>query len=190
MASADCNEPILKLASARLGSWSIHVLVSWLTDSAWWKSCADHNGCRGLDCSEYLRCLLYYPVTLPYACPPAFSTPTTCLWACVFVGSGVQVRSGCWQSIGSLLGVSSGGDAPSTLAMSRSFTDSLLMAIQVHLVKSNNNGSEWSQSADGRIPLGNSFSFPILGDIVETEYPVGSGWIIVFWRYSIWHVSG
>jgi len=66
--------------------------------------------------------------------PPAFSTPTTCLWAFVFVGSGVQVRSGCWGSIGSTLGVCSGGGAPGTLPMSSSLNDSLSTAIQVHLL--------------------------------------------------------
>jgi len=29
--------------------------------------------------SQYLRCLLFNPVALPFAFPPAFSTPTTCL---------------------------------------------------------------------------------------------------------------
>ena len=50
-------------------------------------------------------------------------------WAFVLVESGVQVRSGCWGSICSSLGVSSGGGAPSTLTMSRSLIDSLLLAI-------------------------------------------------------------
>jgi len=51
--------------------------------------------------------------------PPTFSTPTTCLSALVFVGSGVQVRSGFWGSIISLSGVSSGGGAPGALSMGR-----------------------------------------------------------------------
>jgi len=93
-ASADWNDSMLKLSSRRLWCWSIHVFVCWPNDWAWWKSCADWKGCHGFHFSEYLRCLLYNPVALPYAFPTAFSTPSTCLWALVFVKSVVQVRSG------------------------------------------------------------------------------------------------
>jgi len=95
--------------------------------------------------------------------PPAFCTPTTCLWAFVFVASGVQVRSGCWGSIGSSLRVSSGGGAPSTLSMSRSLIDSFLMAIQVYLLYSNHDGTGWGRPVGGRILLGNSSSFIDIG---------------------------
>jgi len=95
-ASADWNDSMLKLSSPRLRCWSIQVFVCWLNDRACWKSCADWKGCHGFHCSEYVRCLLYNLVALPYAVPPALSTPTTCLWALVFVGSGVQGRSGFW----------------------------------------------------------------------------------------------
>jgi len=122
-ASADWNDSILKLSSPCLRCWSIHVFIWWLYDWACWKLCADWNGCHGFHCSEYLRCLLYNPVALPYAFPPLFSTPTTCLWACVIVGLGVHVRSGCCGSIVSLPGVSSGGGAPGTSFQGRSLFD-------------------------------------------------------------------
>jgi len=95
-------------------------------DWAWWTLYADWNGCHGFHCSEYLQCLLYNPFALPYAFPPAFSTPTSCLGAFVFVGSGVHVRSGFWGSIVSLLGVSSAGGAPGTLSMGRSLVGLLI----------------------------------------------------------------
>ena len=160
--SADWNDWILKLSSPRWRSWSMQVFVCWLDDWACLKSCADWNGWHGLHRSEYFRCLLSNPVASPYALPTAFSSATTCLWAFVFAGSGVQVRSGCWGSIGSSLGFSDGG-ALSTLSMSRSWIDRLSMAIEVHLLKSNHDGSGWSQRAGGRIPLGKSPSFITIG---------------------------
>jgi len=69
-ASADCNDSMLKLSSPRRRCWSIHIFVCWLNDWACWKWCADWKGCHGFHCSEYLRCLLYNPVALPYAFPP------------------------------------------------------------------------------------------------------------------------
>jgi hypothetical protein len=66
--------------------------------------------------------------------PPQIFHPTFSLWAFVLVGSGVQVRSGYWGSIGSSLGVSSGGGAPITLSTSRSLIDSFSMVTQVHLL--------------------------------------------------------
>ena len=75
----------------------------------------------GMDSNVLSTCdaMLYNPVALPYAFPPAFSTPTTCLCALVFVGSGVQVRSGFWGSIVSSSRVCSGGGALGTLSMGR-----------------------------------------------------------------------
>ena len=93
---ADWNDSMLKWSSPRLRCWSIQIFVCWLNDWTCWMSCADCNGWHGSYCSEYLQFLLFNPVAFPYAFPPAFSTPTTCLWAFVLVGSGVQVRSGCW----------------------------------------------------------------------------------------------
>jgi len=163
-ASADWNDSILKFSSPRRRCWSIHVIVYWLNDWACWKSCAEWKQCYGFHCSEYLRCLLYNSVALPYALPPAFSTPTTCLWALVFVRSGVQVRSGFWGSIGSLSGVSSGGGAPGTLSMGRWISWlSSSMAIQVHRLKSNHDGLVWSHPAGGKIPSANSPSFINIG---------------------------
>jgi len=95
-ASPDSNDSMLKLSIPHLSCWWFHVLVCWLNDWSWWMSCADWNGFHGFHCSEYWRCLFYNPVVLPNAFPAAFSTPTTCLWALVFVKSGVQVRSGFW----------------------------------------------------------------------------------------------
>jgi len=118
-ASADWSDSMLKLCSSHIKYWSIQVFVCWLNDWACWMLCADWKECHGFHCSEYLRCLLYNPVALPYAFPPVFSTPTTCLWPLVFVGWGVQVRSGFWGSIISSLGVFSGGGAPGTWSMSR-----------------------------------------------------------------------
>jgi len=141
-ASADWNNSILTLSSPHLRCWSIHVFVSWLNNWACWKSCADWNGCHRFHCSEYLRCLLYNPVALQYGFPPAFSTPTTCLGAQVFVGSGVHVRSGFWWSRVSSSGVSSGGCAPATLSKDRWISWlNPLMAILVHRLKSNHDGS-------------------------------------------------
>jgi len=90
--SANCNDCIVKLSSPRLRCWSIQVIVCWLNDWASWMSSADRNGCHGFHCSEYLQCLVYNLVALPYAFPPAFSTATSCLWPFVLVGSGGQVR--------------------------------------------------------------------------------------------------
>jgi len=118
-ASADWNHSMLKFSSLHLRCWSIHVFVHRLNDWACWKSCAVWKGWHGFHRSEYLRCLLYNPVALLYDFPPTFSTPTTCLWALVVVGSGVQVRSGFWGSIVSSSGVSSGGGALGTLSMGR-----------------------------------------------------------------------
>jgi len=96
--------------------------------------------------------------------PPAFSTPTTCLWALVIVGSGVQDRSAIWGSIVSLLGVSSGGGAPGTLSKGRWISWlSSSMAIQVYWLKSNHNGFGRSQPAGRKIPLANSPSFIDIG---------------------------
>jgi len=122
-ASADWNDLILMLSSPRLRCWSMHIFVCWLNDWACWKSCADWKGYHGFHCSEYLRCLLYNPVALPYAFPPVFSTATSCLWAFVVIGSGVQVRSGFWESKVSSSGVSSGGSAPGALSVVRSLVD-------------------------------------------------------------------
>jgi hypothetical protein len=61
------------------------------------------------------------------------------------------------------LGVSSGGGAPSMLSMSRSLVDSFLLAIQVHLLYSNHDGSGWGKPAGGWILLGNSHSFIYFG---------------------------
>jgi hypothetical protein len=99
----------------------------------------------------------------PIHSPPSLSTPTTCQSAFVLVGSGVQVRSGCWGSIGSVFGVSLGGGALGTLCMSRSLIYSLLMAIQVHLLESTHDGSGRSKPANGRILSGNSSSFINIG---------------------------
>jgi len=123
MASADWTDLILKLSSPHLGCWSIQLFVCWLNDWACWMSCADWNGFHEFHCSEYLRCVLYNPVTVPSAVPPALSTPTTCLRAFVFVRSGVHVRLGFWGSIVSSFGVSLGGGAPGTLSMVRSWVD-------------------------------------------------------------------
>jgi len=160
-ASADWNDSMLKLSSPHLSCWSIHVFVCWVNDWACWKLYADWIGCHGFHCSEYLRCLLYNPVALTYAFPPVCSTPTTCLWALVLVGSGVQVRSGLWGSIVSSSGVSSGGGgATGTSSMGRWIRWlSASMAIQVHQLKSNHDGSGRSQPAGGKIPSGNSPSF-------------------------------
>jgi len=149
-ASADWNHAVLELSSPCLRCWCIHIFVSWLHDWPGWKLCADWTGCHGFHCSEYLWCLLYNPVALPYAFPPTFSNPTTCLWPLVFVGSKVQVRSGSWGSIVSLSGVSSGGAAPGTLSMGGWISWlSSSMAIQVHRLKSNRDGSGRSQPAGG-----------------------------------------
>jgi len=148
--SADWHDSRFKLSSQRRRCWSIHIFVSQLNDWACWMSCADRNGCHGFHCSEYLRCLLYNPVALPYSFPPVFSTPTTCMWALVFVGSEVQVRSGFWGSIVSLSGVSSGAWAPVKLSMRRWISWlSSSMAIQVHRLKSNHDGSGRSQPPGG-----------------------------------------
>jgi len=159
-ASTYSNDSILKLSRPHLRCWSIHVFVCWLNDWTCWMSCADWKGCHGFRCSEYLQCLLYNPVALPYAFPPAFSTPTTCLWALVFVGSGVRVRSGFWGSIVSLSGVFSGGGAWVTLPMGRWIRWlSSSMAIQVHRQKLNNDVSGRSQPTGGKLPSGNMPSF-------------------------------
>jgi len=163
MASADCKDSISKLSSPRLRCWSIHVSFGSINDSVYWTSCLDRHGFHGFHCSEYFRCLLYNPVALPNTFPPSFSTPTTCLWGFVFVGSGVQVKSGCWGSIGASLVVSSDGGAPGTFCISRSFIDGVLMAIRVHLLSSIYDGSGWRKPAGGRIPLGNSPSFIDIG---------------------------
>jgi len=173
---------MLKLSSPRLRCWSIQVFVCWLNDWTSWMSCADRNGCHGFHRSEYFRCLLYNQVALPYAFRPAFSTPTTCLWAFVLVGSGVQVRSGCWGSIGSSLGVSSGGGAPGTLSKSRSLIYSLSMAFRCpycsHTMMAQGDSSRQVVESHWVIAL----HLSILGDIVDSELPVGSRWIISFWR--------
>jgi len=149
-ASADWNDLMLKLSSPCIKCWHINIFVCWQNDWTFWKSCAYWIGCDGFLCSEYMRSLLYNPVVLPYALHPAFSTPTTCLWALVFVGSGVHVRSDFWGSIVSSFGVSSGGSAPGTLSMGRWIGWlSWSMAIQVHWPKSNHNGSGWLQPAGG-----------------------------------------
>jgi len=158
-ASADRKDVILKLSCPHLRSWSIHVFICQLNDWACWKLCVNRTRCHGLHCSERFRCLLYNPVALPYVFPPAFSAPTTCLWAFAFVGSVVQVRPGCWESIDFSWGASSSGGAPRRLSMSRSLIDSLSMATQMHWLQSNHDDSGWSQLAGGRIPLGNSPSF-------------------------------
>jgi len=132
--SADWNDSILKLSSPRLRYWSIYGFFSARNDWACWKSCADQNGCDRSHCSEYFWCLLCNPVALPYAFPHACSTPTPCLWAFVFIGLEVQVRSGCCRSIGSSLWVTSSGGPAGMLSMNGSWIDSLSMAIQVHLM--------------------------------------------------------
>ena len=72
-------DSILIFSSPCLQCWSIHISMCWLNDWADWKSCAEWNGCHGFHCSEYLQCLLYNPVALPYAFPPTLFTPTICL---------------------------------------------------------------------------------------------------------------
>jgi len=147
-ASADWNDSMVKLSSPSVRCWSIHVFVCWLTDRACWKLWAEWKGCHGFHFSEYLRCLLHNPVALPSAFLHAFSTPSTSLWVLVFVRSGVQVRSGFCGSIVSSSGVSSGGGATGTLSMGRWISWlSSSMPIQVHWLKSNHDGSGWSQSA-------------------------------------------
>jgi len=114
-ASAHWDDSIVKWSSPCLTCWSIHIVVCWLNDLACLKPYDEWNGCHGFHWSEYLRCLLYNQVALPYAYPPALSTPTTCLWALVFIGSGVHVRSRFWGSIVSSSGVSSGNGAPGSV---------------------------------------------------------------------------
>jgi len=162
--SADWNDLLLNLSSPCIRCWSIHVFVCWLNDWACWKSCTDWKRCHEFHYSEYLQCLLYNPVALPYAFPPAFSTRTSTLWTLVFVGSRVQVRSGFCGSIVSSSGVSSCGDAPGTLSMGRwvSWLSSI-MPIQVHRLKSNGDGTGQSQPAGGKIPPGNSPFFIDIG---------------------------
>jgi len=85
---------MIQFWSCPVHAWDVDLsrfFVCWLNDWACWKSYTDENGSHTFHSSEYLRCLLYNLVALPYAVPPAFSTPTTCLWAFVSVGSGVQV---------------------------------------------------------------------------------------------------
>jgi len=69
------------------------------------------------------------------------------------------VRSGIWGSVGSLLGVSSGGGTQSTPSMGRSVVDSWSMVFQVNLPKANYDTSGRSWTAGCRIPIGNSPSF-------------------------------
>jgi hypothetical protein len=107
-ASADWNDSMLKLASPCFRCWSIYVFVYWLNNCNRWQLCVEWNGCDGFHYSEYLRCWSYNPVGLLYAFLLALSALPTCLWALVFVGSGVQGRSGFWGSIVSSSGVSSG----------------------------------------------------------------------------------
>jgi len=122
--SPNWNDSILKLSSPHRRCWCIHVSVCWLNDWACWKSCADQKGCYGIHCSEYLRCLLFNPVALPYALPPLWSTPTCCQWAFILVGSWVHVRSGFWGSSVWSTGACSGGGVQRTLyIISRSSVD-------------------------------------------------------------------
>jgi len=162
-ASVDWNDSISKLSSPRHSCWSIHVTVCWLNDWSCWKSFAYWNRCHGFHCSEYLWCLLYNLVALPYAVPPAFSTPTTCLWALVCVGTGVHVRSGIWGRIVSSSGVPSGGGAPGTLPIGRVLVTKSSMAIQVHRLKSNHDGSGRSHPARGKVQSCNSPAFINIG---------------------------
>jgi len=163
-AYADWYDWILKLSSARLRCWFIHVFVCCLHDWACSKSCADWKGCPAFHCSEYLWCLLYNPVTLPYAVPPTFSTSTICLWALIFVESGVQARSGFWGSIISSSGAFSGGRAPGTVCMGRWISWlSWSMAIEMHRLKSNRDGSGRFQPAGDKISSGNCPSLICIG---------------------------
>jgi len=123
-ASADCNDSILKLSGGLHRCSSIHLFVCWVNYWMWQKSCADRNRCHRFNSSEYLQYLLYNPVALVYASPPAFSNATTCLWAFVFLVSKVHVRSGFWGCMVSSLGVSlGGGGVPGSLSMGGSFVD-------------------------------------------------------------------
>ena len=121
--SADWKNSILKMSSPCLRCWSIHVVTCWLNDWACWKSYTDWNGWHGFHCSEYLWCLLYNPVALLYTLPPTLSTPTTCLWALVCVGSGVNLKSGFWRPIVSSSGVSLGGGTLGILFMGKLLVD-------------------------------------------------------------------
>ena len=123
---ADWRDLILKLASLHLRWWSIHIFVCWLIYRTGWKSCADWTGWHLFCCSEFLQCLLYNPVALPYAFPLSLSTPTTYLQSFVFDGSEVHDTSVCWGCIVSSFGVSSSGGAPGTLSMGKSVVDYLI----------------------------------------------------------------
>ena len=122
-ASAHWKDLILKLSSPRLRCWSIQVFICWLNDWACSMLWSDWNRCHEFHSSKYLRCLLYNPVALPYAFRPAWSTPTTCLWAYIVVGSGVHVRSGFLGLIVSSSVVSSGDCSRCTLSKVRLFID-------------------------------------------------------------------
>jgi len=92
-ASEDWNFMILKVSSPRLSCWWIEDFIHWVNQSVCWKSCVDHNWYLAFDSSEYFHSW-YNPVALPYTSPVAFSTPTSSLWALVWIESVVQVRSG------------------------------------------------------------------------------------------------
>jgi len=92
------------------------------------------------------------------------------------------VRSGLYGSIGSLLGVSSGGGAPGTLSKSRSLFDSLSMAFRCTkcspTIMAQGEGSQ--QVVESRWVIG--FHSSILGDSVDSEFPVGFRCMISFAR--------
>jgi len=122
-ASADWNYLILKLSSSYLRCCSIYVSICVLNNWACQMFCTGWNGCHRFQYSVYLQCVLYNPVGLPYIVHPAFSTPTTWLWAIVSIVSGVHVRSCICASTDTLSRVSSGGAAPPTLLTGRWVVD-------------------------------------------------------------------
>jgi len=124
-ASADWDS-ILKVSSAHLRYWYMHVFICWLNNWTCVMSCADRNGCHEFHCSEYLWCLLYNPVALPYAFPPFIFHSNYLPMSLSLVGSRVHVRSGFWGYIGSSSGGSSGCGTPGTLSISRSLVKKLI----------------------------------------------------------------
>jgi hypothetical protein len=115
--------PILKLSSPCI-RWSlIDIFVWWLNKRAICKPCGYRTGWHIFHCSEYFQCWLYNPDALLYTFSTAMSTPTSYLWALVFVGSELHVTSGAWGSIVSLFAVLSGCGAPCILSMRRLLID-------------------------------------------------------------------
>jgi len=100
--SADWIHLTLKCSSPLLGCRSIHLFVLLLNDSRCWKLCADWNGCHGFHWSEFLQCLVYNPVALPYTFPSAFSTPTTCQYCTQWVPIRSLVLGPGWNQSGTV----------------------------------------------------------------------------------------